>query len=559
MTKLLACVCLLVVSLSTLLVRIDGGAIQKVSAADGLKQTMTMTSDNAVNSFDDCAVYMNGLPVIEINFTDFCSSYLNDRYRGIDRDERRGATMTVSNTSEKFEFQDQAIQIRGRGNSSWLSHGDKRPYQIRFNGPSSNHQTTRPSPTNQYRTRYMFNSSYAARTWTLIANAIDATFMRNYSAYYLGGLLRMPFSPYGWFVQLYLNGEYRGVYMLSDHINVHDGGRMEDMVMSQDPYQTEFLLEMCQRLRRQQIIPMNTLHPDENMWTYVGGKSYRLTWPDYGDLTQAHMTRFREIIQSVDDLLGRRSNADHISRSQLEAVMDVESFVDFYLIHELFKNSDVGYSSMRYQIRIQDGVQRIVAGPVWDFDVAAGNTRHPWARGYRDYHRPTGIWAARCHRTGIRPAIWFNNLMRNEWFQREARERWHEIRNNEVRQMRERIWGLAMAHSECFDRNFTEAWPNWIGQLDRARQARIVAPVRRANTHLEHVEHLTDWIDDRIVWMDGFLENPNPYLNRRVRIRPLVYIGVSAVVLVVFSTLGFATFFAVRKNKKRDVEVPDEA
>jgi len=554
MVKSLICFCLFVLACSASLARVDCVTVRSQSVSGGGQTPATRTG--VASSGTTSPVYVNGLPVVEIDFTYFncLDNYMNDSYRGIDRDARRGATMTISNTSEEFEFQDQFIQIRGRGNSTWASHGDKRPYQIRFNGPSANNQTMRPSPTTQYRTRYMFDSSYAARTWTLIANAIDASLMRHYAAYYLGNLLRMPFAPYGWFVHLYLNGEYRGVYMMCDQINVHDGGRMADMVRSSNPYQTEFLLEMCERLHRSGVIPANTLHPNEDMWVYVGGKSYELAWPSYEYLTQAHMTRFREILQSVDNLLGRNSNAGNIPREQLETIMDVDSFVDFYLLHELFKNSDVGYSSMRYQIRIQNGVQRIVAGPVWDFDISSGGMMNPWFRGYRDFHRPTGIWAARCPRTGVRPAVWFHNLMRNEWFQEEARHRWDEIRNNEVAQMKNHIMSLAINHSDCFDRNFDEAWPNWIRQLARDRQVRVPTEIRRANSHLEHVEHMYNWFGTRMVWMDGFLENPNPHLDRQIRSRPIVYISIGVVGLVVFSVAGMATFFAVRENKKRKKE-----
>ena len=94
-------------------------------------------------------------------------------------------------------------QARGRGNSTWVM-SDKQPLRIRFD-------TARP----------MFGSNYAARDWTLIANASDHTLMRHYSAYFLGSLLDgLDFSPTGQFLHLYMDGEYRGVYMLRDRKSV---------------------------------------------------------------------------------------------------------------------------------------------------------------------------------------------------------------------------------------------------------------------------------------------------------------------------------------------------
>ena len=56
------------------------------------------------------------------------------------------------------------------------------------------------------------------------------------------------------------------------------------------------------------------------------------------------------------------------NKTDYDSVMDVESFIDYYLIQELFKNVDSIQSSVYYYVENK----MLYAGPVWDFDIALG-------------------------------------------------------------------------------------------------------------------------------------------------------------------------------------------
>jgi len=91
----------------------------------------------------------------------------------IDRNDWSAAVGISLEGSGAYDFGTEetvTAQVRGRGNSTWVAMGDKRPIRFRF--PSGE-------------ARAMFGSDYVARDWTLIANTLDFSLHRNYGAYFL--------------------------------------------------------------------------------------------------------------------------------------------------------------------------------------------------------------------------------------------------------------------------------------------------------------------------------------------------------------------------------------
>jgi len=465
----------------------------------------------------------NAFPVMRI-YLDSDNDYGHSRYRGIHRYNRRDAFISMTGTQYEFMFDSAPAEIRGRGNSSWAWFGEKRPYQIRFHDE-----------------RYILDSDYAARTWTLISNALDATLLRNYAAYYLAGLLRMPFAPNTWNVHLYLNGEYRGVYLLTDQINANDGGRLP-MVESDDPTQTEFLFEMCRRP------PRRSSQPEGSYWVMVGDLPYTIGFPNDDRIYQnsPHINHFRSLLQGIDDLVGISSNGRIATKAEVAAVMDIDSFVDYYLLQELFKNGDVGFSSVRHQIRIgNDGVQRIVAGPAWDFDISSGSIRTSFVAGEPTFTAPTGVWAARPIHDAYHPAVWFYHLMHKPWFVELVRERWEEIRDNEVRQMLARINYLTTNYASCFNRNF-ERW-DWQRELQLFWRFRVPNEVLALENHAAQVGHFTQWMETRMPWLDDFFIDPAYHIANHPRTNFTRIVWLTAFFTTFTMAIGIATIVARRK------------
>jgi hypothetical protein len=361
---------------------------------------------------------------------------------------------------EDYEF----VSIRGRGNSSWSF--PKKPFRLRFE-----------THANGSRYQHMLDSSFAARNWTFIPNFSDKTLLRNYSAYHLARQLDgMIFAPNTWLVDVYAAGIYQGVYMMSDQISEVTEGRV-NLTSNVNPEFSEYLLEWCSRA------------PDEGIenedWVRAGGG-----WPfsiDFGGNSPAHVEYLRTFLDNVHETIVSGDFAE------IEKVIDINSFIDFYLVQEFFKNTDVRQFSLFFTIRGTGENRRLHAGPVWDFDIAAGNT-------YYIDQTPYGTWATNNY--------WLGRLMNVPQYREIVVARWNEIKDNQVRNTIEYITYTAERYQPLFERNFERwdilgiyTWPNppHVAEID---------------TFMGQVEFLVDFLERRFDWLSDYFGEPElpPYL-----------------------------------------------
>ena len=398
-----------------------------------------------------------------------------------------GIMISLTGT-DGFDFENVSAQVRGRGNTTWWAMGEKRPFRIRFD-----------------QARPMFGSDYSARDWTIIANAADYSMLRQYSAYFLGRMLYyQSFAPAGHFVHVYLDGEYRGVYMISDQMQVNPG--RAELTANNNPALSEFFLEWCGRSTDEEfhfLVCREETASASDVSLRVDRLVFVVEFPGGGILRQnlGHMEFVADFMTRVDRAI---YGGDYGEVSQL---IDVASFVDFYLVQELFRNHDSFWSSLFFQLKRTTDGSRLFAGPVWDFDLSAGNNFD----GRSDYG-PQGTWTARWN-------PWFRHLMDTEWFSQRVAERWGRIRDNEVAAMVDRIWELVGIYRFCFERNF-ERWPDKLGQNVWREDMSFQTPptVMAIPDFIGNVEYLADWLGQRITWMDGFLAPVSPAEAMRSRL-----------------------------------------
>ncbi|MCL2843827.1 MAG: CotH kinase family protein, partial [Oscillospiraceae bacterium] len=380
---------------------------------------------------------------------------------GVHRDRWTPTRISIRDTESEWEFEDAPVDIRGRGNSTWRNMGEKRPYRLRF--PQA---------------RSIFGSDVTARNWTLIANAIDHSQMRNFSAFHLGNSLgNFDYTPDHRFVHLYMGGEYRGVYMQSNHR--HDAtpyilGLTHDPA---DPSASEYFFEWCR-------------HPPPATDRYfsAAGTYFELSFPDIPFTTYAQMQSNPHVAwlrDFVREATARFARGDY---AEVAEMVDIASFIDFYLVNELYKNADINFSSLFFTVRQTETGPKLFAGPLWDFDQSSGNTRADF---YPDYS-PQGAWVATQN-------VWFRDLMRADWFSAMTHDRWNEIRDREVAAAIAHIQYMAETYADCFERNF-ERW-DVLGRYIW----RTSPTVRGITTFQGQVDFLVSWLEERMEWMDGFL------------------------------------------------------
>ena len=376
----------------------------------------------------------------------------------VERELWHNARITIESDIPEFNLQGIDVLLRGRGNTTWWFSPEKRPLRFRFHEP-----------------REILGMGTAHRDWILLANHFDRSLLRNYAALHLGRQLGgLDNTPRSRFVHLYVNGQYMGVYQLTDERDLGPG--RTDILLHENPAISEYMLEWDARMRGEPGKGVNWVLTSTDI-------PFEIRFPSGSASSFAHGAYVRGYLERVSHAL-RSGNF-----AEFENLVDIPSFVDFYLVQEFMKDPDVHFSSVFMTIRWLDGERRLVMGPLWDFDLAAGSSR--MASPVEYHYSPYGITAAARN-------YWFRYAMEMPEFAQIAARRWHDVRRNEVNVTIRRLETVQRLHAADFERNFDR---------HRIMGTRIWEEPRgivRITTHAGQVAHLVDWLERRAVWLDGF-------------------------------------------------------
>lgn len=278
--------------------------------------------------------------IFKKEITTFPALYIDTNNVGIySKEEYVTCTVTCKYPEmSEYEFTDLAAKIRGRGNSSWSA--PKKPYKLKFDKKID-----------------LFGNG-SAKTWTLIANYDDPSRIRNYLVYTLANILDDDeYTTTCQFAEIYLNGEYNGLYLICEQVEV--GKNRVDINVDIDNYPS-FLIELDARA------PEEGVGVDYDYF-YIDGIPYGIKDPDTEDelYTKDVCLGIKDFVSYCYNLIKNRNSYEDV-----ENIMDVGSFADGFIVQELFGNVDVKYSSW-YMYRDKGG--KLCNGPLWDFDISAGN------------------------------------------------------------------------------------------------------------------------------------------------------------------------------------------
>ena len=239
-------------------------------------------------------------------------------------------------------------QVRGRGNSTWEM--PKRPYRLKLDQAAP------------------LLGMAANRDWAVLANYADKTLMRNAVALCMGRMLDFDFTPDSRYIELTLNGDYVGIYQVTDQVEV---GRnrvdIDDQARNDTDQDLGFLLEI------------DAGHYLEEKFWFIGPSQY--PYVIKSEITAGQLPLVSDYITRFETALFGDAFLD--PQTGYRHYLDTDSAVDFYLVNEALRNSDIFYSST-YLHRQRGGLLRF--GPLWDFDLAAGNII------YANNDQPEGWW-----------------------------------------------------------------------------------------------------------------------------------------------------------------------
>ena len=305
-------------------------------------------------------------------------------------------------------------RIKGRGNTTWGM--PKKPYRIKLDEKA-----------------HVF-SRWGNKDWILLANYSDKTLLRNIMAMEISRICGMSWTPMMLSVEVYVNGQYQGVYAFSDHKEIA-GHRVNIEVATETDLEGGYYLELGEAM-------------DEPVcFKTVWDTPVMFHEPEYP--TEAQQKYVKEWFNGFEHALERvQGEHDDAYRSYI----DVPSFINYYIIQEITKNPDGNVRKSTYLTKEKG--KPLEMYHVWDFDITLGNCD------YTNFEKPEG-WQ-------MRYVKWYNQMFFDPAFKKAVVDRWNELYPTlltRVPAFLDRQHALmAGAESRNFDRwqiLGVKVWPNY--------------------------------------------------------------------------------------------------
>ena len=304
-------------------------------------------------------------------------------------------------------------ELKGRGNWTWNGY-DKKPYRIKMNKKAS-----------------LLNLT-TDKSFNLLAHADDNYgFIRNTAGFALSRYFGLKYTPTQEPVELFLNGDYKGLYFLVDHIKVSSNRvkveEQDDLETDPDAVTGGWLLEI-DNYSDDPHITINKPNGEEMWFTYKSPEELSVAQESY-------ITNF------LNNATSAIYNEDKTSR-EWEKYIDMDTLVNYYLVYEIMGNRE-GFHGSCYMHKDRGADTKLIFGPVWDF----GNSLWDMSDTFIYENYPYGI-------------KWIDEIAKFPRFQQAVRKRWLEKRGTLMPYLRKEVDAFidkiaSAAQCDC------KKWPNY--------------------------------------------------------------------------------------------------
>ncbi|MBQ1478094.1 MAG: cell wall-binding repeat-containing protein [Erysipelotrichaceae bacterium] len=382
--------------------------------------------------------------------------------------------------------------IRGRGNSTW-TFADKKSYQFKLEKKAD---LLDPASGNQ-----------KAKKWILLANPFDPTHVRNEIILSFAKEMGLENSPEGKPVELYYDGDYRGLYYLFEKVEVGDGRvEIEDMDKAIEKANPDVDLDALTPIVEKDangyrrcvyegyedpeditggyLLEMDSIfYEDQESWLEAGYHFvFAVKAPEYMSRAQADY---------LSEVLGRvyrcttNDGVDPVSGKTLFELIDKESAARYFLVSEWFMNIDTYYSSTYLYKKAGD--DKLYFGPPWDYDASMG---------LRDQNRAYDYFY--CTRSG-------DHLGSRLFSLPEFRQAIQDVYKNE---MRDKVFNILIGdqdgtYTKSTKRMLEETKAAALRDFEKWGINDCAGSYYPLGSYEENVEDMLAWMEKRAAWFDN--------------------------------------------------------
>lgn len=351
----------------------------------------------------------------------------------VSKDNYINATITIEGNDWGEDYSG-STRIRGRGNSTWGM--PKKPYRLKLdeNTPVLGLLTE--------------------KDWVLLANYIDPTLMLNSVAFKIGQLLELRFTNNAIPVDLTINNEYKGSYVLTEQVELSASRVNIDK-------KDGVLLELDTNF-------------DEDYKFHSTHYKLPVMVKDPDITSESHFQKIKNDFQQLEDSV----NSIYFPNNGYEELIDIESLAKYFVVYNLTHNMEINHPKSTYLYK--DKIGKYFMGPIWDFD---------WAYDYEGKHVHFGSSTTPLFRKITDTSTgtpFFTRFLEDPKFVQLYKEIWSEFHREKKNDLLEYIDWYAEMITESQKKN-SQVWSNGASDFNYK------------------VKQLKMWIEGRFQYINGYI------------------------------------------------------
>ena len=344
-----------------------------------------------------------------------------------------------------------SARIRGRGNSTWFWY-DKKPYRIKLNKKSK------------------ILGLGSNKDWVLLANYRDPTHLMNAFGFEMASWLGLPFTNHTRYVEVTLNGDYIGLYQLTEQVE-QAGDRVDIDV-------DEGVLLSLDKDDGPELAPDAV----DNFWSAYYRLPICVKHPKNPD--EETKARIKSDFQELELLIKQCKYRD------LSRRFDIPSLIDYLIVQEMVYNVEMEAPRSVYMYKDTDEVYRM--GPVWDFDAGFDFDWSTMTTGHNYFMAQELVLGTDPfrHTRARNLSPFFTQMFDNTLFVQQFKERWAETQPECLDYCLGMMDDYAAHTAAAMARDF-ERWP-----IDK--------------NYAEEIVKMKNWLTDRLDVLTEVIEKYPP-------------------------------------------------
>lgn len=367
-------------------------------------------------------------------------------------------TISIESENSNLILEKTPIKIKGRGNSTWETK--KKPYSIKF---SEDKAVLGFAP---------------GKRFVLLANYFDRSLIRtDFTSAITHNVFNAEWNASFKPVDLYVNQKYAGTYDLGESVKIHEN--RVNITNLKHVEKGGFILEI------------DTLNSEK---FHFESEIYKLPFnvkePD--EVTEEQFEFIKSIINNCEKMLaGKKFDKKY------RKYIDINSFIDWYIVNEFAKNSDAIFQRSVFMY-YNPADKKIHMGPNWDFDLAYGNLMDG------EWENPEGWYIHGGSKNSKEKqniqACWINRLFESKNFKKKVKRRWKKCAPgllqeiNNIQKLADEIAPLIPYNEKTLARLGKFSWNGPTGYSKRT-------------TYQSEIDYFIDWCTRRYEWMNTAMKS----------------------------------------------------